>query len=829
MVFTSRYPDINYPRDLTVWEWAFEDPRYSPLFRYPRDEVAGFTNGATGERLDFFQVKEHSTHVSIALVEKYGLQVTDTVALFSQNTIWYPVAMFATLRVGGRVSGASPSYSVDEMTGALRTAKAKFIMTVPSSIEVALGAAKRAGIPREHIFLLEGELHGYTSMKQLLEIGKGYGEESQTPFFRVPKGEKNDICGFLNFSSGTTGLPKAVMLSHKNAIAQCLQLRDVAGPGKKRFLAGLPLFHISGLIRFLHWPIAGNDECVMLPQFTIKYFLETIVNYQITDLTLVPSIVIRLVRDPVVDSYDLTCVRTVACGAAPLGQDVLQQLQAKMPWVGFRQSYGMTESCCCLSTHPPEFYDFKYGNNGGMLLGSTVIKVIDLDTGAELGAHKTGEILAKGPQIAMGYLGNAKETADTFGADGFLHTGDIGSIDEAGFIRIVDRIKEMIKVKGQQVAPAELEHLLLEHPGVNDCAVLGVPDEYSAERPKAYVMLRPNVEPTDVFGRELMDYVKERRVRYKWLKEIEFVDDIPRNPSGKILRRILRDKERKRMSYTGETAYITGGASGIARALAISLAMFVADRNLSGAEEVAKDLNEGAKTKVAWAVQVDVADWESQKKGFEAAVKQFGRIDYVFPIAGIPEISWLPNRPKATEFEKPNLAVLEVNTNGALYTSALAIQLFRRQEPNQYGFRGKIVIAASGAGFYYIKALPVYTAAKHAVVGFVRSFGKYLPDEKITLNAMCPNIVKTSISTGDFYDKADARGLLVTMDSVVQSFENLLGTNTMSGEAIEILPGDEGWRIKERAPFTNEKCQESVEMTHNRSHRSYQFHQPVEE
>ncbi|KAH7142198.1 hypothetical protein EDB81DRAFT_843619 [Dactylonectria macrodidyma] len=809
MVFTSRYPDIYYPKDLTVWEWAFEDPRYSPLFRYPPDEVAGFTNSATGERLDFIQVKEYSTHVSTALVKRYGLQVTDTVALFSQNTIWYPVALFATLRAGGRVSGASPSYSVEEMTGALGTAKAKFIMTVPSSIKVASEAAKRAGIPSEHIFLLEGELQGYTSMKQLLDIGKRYGKESQTPFFRVPKGETNDICGFLNFSSGTTGLPKAVMISHKNAIAQCLQLRDVAGPKKKRFLAGLPLFHISGLIRFIHWPIAGNDECIMLPQFTIKDFLEAVVKYQITDLTLVPSIVIRLVRDPVVSSYDLACVQTVACGAAPLGQEVLQQLQAKMPWVGFRQSYGMTESCCCLSTHPPEFYDFKYGNNGGMLLGSTVVKVIDLDTGVELGPNETGEILAKGPQIAMGYLGNAKETADTFGTDGFLRTGDIGSIDEDGFIRIVDRIKEMIKVKGQQVAPAELEHLLLEHPGVNDCAVLGVPGEHGTERPKAYVMLRPNVEPTDALGRELMNYVKERRVRYKWVREIE-------------------------MSYTGETAYITGGASGIARALAISLAskgmkVFVVDRNISGAEEVAKELNESAKTKVAWAVQVDVADWESQKRGFEAAVEQFGRIDYVFPIAGISEISWLPNRPKATGFEKPNLAVLEVNTNGALYTSALAIQLFRRQKPNKHGFRGKIVIAASGAGFYYLNALPIYTAAKHAIVGFVRSFGKYLPDEKITLNAMCPNIVKTGISTGEFYDKADARGLLVTMESVVQSFENLLGASTISGEAIEILPGDEGWRIKERAPFTNERCQESVELTQNRSHRSYQFHQPIKE
>jgi acyl-CoA synthetase (AMP-forming)/AMP-acid ligase II len=278
----------------------------------------------------------------------------------------------------------------------------------------------------------------------------------------------------------------------------------------------------------------------------MEAFLKAIVKYQITDLTLVPSIVIRLIHDPIVDNYDLSCVKVIACGAAPLGQEVINQLEKKMPWTGFRQSYGMTESCCSLTTHPPEFYAYKYGNNGGMLLGSTVFKVINMETGKELGPNQTGEILAKGPQIAMGYLGNPRETAETFGADGFLHTGDVGSVDDQGFVHIVDRIKEMIKVKGQQVAPAELEHLLLGHPAVVDCAVLGVHDEYSAERPKAYVVLKRGVEPSDAIGRELIQYVKERRVRYKWVKEIEFIAEIPKSPSSKILRRVLREKEERR-------------------------------------------------------------------------------------------------------------------------------------------------------------------------------------------------------------------------------------------------------------------------------------------
>lgn len=324
------------------------------------------------------------------------------------------------------------------------------------------------------------------------------------------------------------------------------------------FFANLPV--VSGLVRFLHWPIASNDDCIMVSHFTLERFLEAIVQHQITDLTLVPSIVIRLLNDPAVDSYDLTCVKRIACGAAPLGEMVINQLKTKMPWTGFRQSYGMTESCCCLTTHPPEFYGYEFANNGGMLLGSTVVKVVDVDTGKELGADETGEILAKGPQIAMGYLANAKETAETFGKDGFLRTGDIGKVDSAGFIHIVDRIKEMIKVKGQQVAPAELENILLGHPCVADCAVVGVLDSQSGERPKAYLVLKANFKPSEELGKALIEYVKERRVRYKWIREIEFIEEIPKSPSSKILRRVLRDKHK-----AGSKGYVVKDSSERAR------------------------------------------------------------------------------------------------------------------------------------------------------------------------------------------------------------------------------------------------------------------------
>ena len=209
MPFKSLQNDILLPPDLTTWQWLFETPTYSPLYRFPQNELAGYHNAVTKETLNWQQVKEVSTYLSTALVKNYGLREGDTVSLFSQNTIWYPIAMHATLRVGGKVSGASPAYNVEEMTYALEKADAKFIFTHPNSMEVATKAADKAGVKRENLFLLEGEMEGYKTIQELIEEGKKAGE--QVPYFKIPKGKTNfDVCGFLSFSSGTTGLPKAV-------------------------------------------------------------------------------------------------------------------------------------------------------------------------------------------------------------------------------------------------------------------------------------------------------------------------------------------------------------------------------------------------------------------------------------------------------------------------------------------------------------------------------------------------------------------------------------------------------------------------------------------
>ena len=466
-----------------------------------------------------------------------------TILLFSQNTIWYPITMLAAIRAGGKVCGASPAYGVEEMAFALKVAQAKFLFTVPSSIEVAVTAAKEAGIPQSNIFLLEGTMTGYTTVQDLIKIGRSYGSNQTIPA-SIPKHLTNgQVCGFLCFTSGTSGLPKAVMLSHQNLIAQSLQLRQINPPSRGNVMAVLPMFHITGLVRFCITPISDNAEVVLLPAFSMKAMLDTIVDYKIAEVKGVPPIMIRMVRDPLVDQYDLRHVERFASGSAPCSDEIIELLQRKFPGTGFLQGYGMTESTACITSHPPDKYDFKYAGTGGTLVASTIVKVVDED-GKDLGVNESGEILAKGPQIAMGYLGNPEASKEAFDDEGFLHTGDVGRIDEEGFIHILDRRKELIKVKGIGVAPAELEDLLLGHVDVEDCAVIGVKDDYSGERPKAFVVLKPGRPANEQMGQRLMAYVKEKKVRYKALCEVEFLDIIPKSGTGKILRRLLRDREK---------------------------------------------------------------------------------------------------------------------------------------------------------------------------------------------------------------------------------------------------------------------------------------------
>jgi acyl-CoA synthetase (AMP-forming)/AMP-acid ligase II len=484
-----------------------------------------------------------TTHLSTALTTCHGLRKDDVVIVYSRNSIWYPVVTLSAVRVGAVACGVSPDYSVEELTFALKLSKAKYLVTTEALAEKACAAAANSGVVKDNIILMDGATKKLKSIQDLIKIGEEKGHEAQVKPYEIPKGKSNaDTCAFLCFSSGTTGLPKAVMISHANIISQCLQIQQITPLDHTKILAALPFYHITGIVHQLHLPIALNAHVYVLPKFTLDTLLKIVAKYRVKELLIVPPILVQLVRDEsIAPKYDLSCVKRFSSGAAPLSREILNLLERKFPGTGFKQGYGMTESCSAITSHPPSKYAYKYGDKVGMVVGSTEVKIVDPKTGRECGVGKSGEIWARGPQIAMGYLDNPTATSETFDKHGYLHTGDIGMFDEEGLLSITDRMKEMIKVKGIGVAPAELENLLLGHPLVNDAAVCGIPDDRAGERPKAFVVLKTlqNQSPEEV-AKVLIDFTKSQKARHKWFKEVQVVHTIPKSPAGKILRRKLR-------------------------------------------------------------------------------------------------------------------------------------------------------------------------------------------------------------------------------------------------------------------------------------------------
>ncbi|KAJ6780207.1 hypothetical protein PWT90_01934 [Aphanocladium album] len=544
MIFRSEQADISYPKDQTVWHWLFESGQVYKPSSASASESPGFTDVNTKRHISFGNVKKYSANLCTALVKSYGLTKGDVTIIFSKNSIYFPIAALASVRAGGIACGASPDYNAEELSHTLRLSKAKFLFVGPEVMDTALSAASTCGLSKENIFLIDGQRGDIRSIDELIVQGSKFGDAAQVPAWRLPPGETNrQACAYFGFSSGTTGLPKAVMISHANVIAQCLQMQPITPTDHKKILAALPFYHITGLVHQFHLPILLNANVYVVPKFSLDLALNAVAEYKIKEVLFVPPIIIRIVREPeLVKKYDLSHVRRFSSGAAPLSQEILTALENMFPGTGFKQGYGMTESCSVITSHPPEKYAYKYAFKVGQLVGSTELRIVDPDTGKECGIDTPGELWARGPQVTMGYLDNPKATAETFDADGYLHTGDIGTIDAEGFVSITDRIKDMVKVKGIGVAPAELEDFLLGHAFVRDTAVCGIADDRAGERPKAYVVLQDSAPPPAEAGRSLLEFVRSNKARHKWVVEIEIVSSIPKSAAGKILRRKLRDR-----------------------------------------------------------------------------------------------------------------------------------------------------------------------------------------------------------------------------------------------------------------------------------------------
>jgi acyl-CoA synthetase (AMP-forming)/AMP-acid ligase II len=451
-----------------------------------------------------------------------GIEKGDMVAIFAPNSAEYAVALHGALIAGATVTTLNPLYREREVEHQLEDSGAKAVFTIEPLAPMVDEARK--GLPKlGHVYELGG----------VWEAAKG----TPSPVIIDPK---RDIA-VLPYSSGTTGLPKGVMLSHQNLTANIRQTlatgvmveNDVA-------LDILPFYHIYGMMVLLNGGLAAGITQVIMPRFDPEGALALTQQHGVTALFLVPPAVLALVNFPKLGEYDLSKVRMVVSGAAPLPAEVGRQAAAKIPGAVVFQAYGMTEASPVTNLNP---LDAPREGTVGPPVSDTIEKVVSLDDGRELGHGEVGELLVYGPQVMRGYWNNPDATAETITPDGWLRTGDIVTADPDGYIRIHDRKKEMIKYKGYQIAPAELESVLMEHPGVRDAAVIPKAEgDAGDEVPKAFVVARePGLDLAAVQA-----FVAERVAPYKKIRHIEAVEAIPKNPSGKILRRQLIEQERAR-------------------------------------------------------------------------------------------------------------------------------------------------------------------------------------------------------------------------------------------------------------------------------------------
>ncbi|MEU1801038.1 AMP-binding protein [Streptomyces sp. NPDC019937] len=526
MVLRSEFPDVT-PIDLPIHD--------AVLGRAAKEfgDRTALIDGVTGERVGYAAL-DHAARRIAAELAAAGVHKGEVVALHSPNSLMFPMAFYGVTRTGAAVTTVHALATAGEFAQQLRDAAATWIVTVSPLLRVARQAAEQAGGVRE-IFVCD-EASGHRSLRDMLH---GTAPE---PVVEIDPAEDVAV---LPYSSGTTGSPKGVMLTHRSVATNLAQVEALvpARPGE-RVLAVLPFFHAYGLTALMNAPLRAGATVIVLPRFDLDRFLTAIERYEAQALYVAPPIVLALAKHPAVAEHDLSSVRYVLSAAAPLDARLAEACARRLGVPPLLQGFGMTELSPCCHLVPREAEGVPPGTVG-KLLPNTEMRVVGLDGGVDGGRDvatgEDGEILIRGPQVMKGYLGRPADTEAIVDADGWLHTGDVGHVDADGWLFVVDRAKELIKYKGYQVAPADLEAVLIAHEAVADAAVIGVMDGDGNEIPKAYVVRGPGARISE---QELIRYVAGRVAPYKKVRRVEFTDSVPRSAAGKILRRELRARER---------------------------------------------------------------------------------------------------------------------------------------------------------------------------------------------------------------------------------------------------------------------------------------------
>jgi acyl-CoA synthetase (AMP-forming)/AMP-acid ligase II len=514
MAYRSPYPDITVP-EKSLFDMVLGGAAQ-------QGDAKAMADGISGRTITYRELMDQIRRVAAGLAAR-GIRKGDVVSLWSPNLPEWPVAFFGAVQIGAVVHTSNPVSTPEELSFQLADANAKILITVNALSEKARAAVAEA--KRDIEIVTFDPAPGFPSLTSIMA-------DAEPPSVTIDPA--NDLVA-LPYSSGTTGLPKGVMLTHRNVVAQLAQLDAVEKTDMPALLGVLPFFHIYGMVIILFHGLMRGATIVTMPKFEFEPFLKVLQTWPITSAHVVPPVVVGLGKHPAVDHYKFPHLKTLFSGAAPLGIELTEAVEKRLN-VKIRQGYGMTEAS------PATHYTvagLERAGTVGQLLPSMECRIIDPETGTDAALGERGEVWVRGPNVMKGYLNNPEATAKTVDADGWLHTGDIGIVDADGYLTVVDRLKELIKVKGFQVAPAELESLLLKHPQIADVAVIPVADEDSGEVPKAIV-----VPKGPLTADEVMQFLLPHVAHYKRVRHVAFVDAIPKSPSGKILRRILVDKER---------------------------------------------------------------------------------------------------------------------------------------------------------------------------------------------------------------------------------------------------------------------------------------------
>ncbi|BAF23267.1 4-coumarate--CoA ligase 1 [Oryza sativa Japonica Group] len=533
IIFRSKLQDIAITNTLPLHRYCFE--------RLP--EVAArpcLIDGATGGVLTYADVDRLSRRLAAALRRApLGLRRGGVVMSLLRNSPEFVLSFFAASRVGAAVTTANPMSTPHEIESQLAAAGATVVITESMAADKlpshSHGALTVVLIDERR----DGCLHFWDDLMSEDEASPLAGDEDDEKVF-----DPDDVVA-LPYSSGTTGLPKGVMLTHRSLSTSVAQQVDGENPNiglhaGDVILCALPMFHIYSLNTIMMCGLRVGAAIVVMRRFDLAAMMDLVERHRVTIAPLVPPIVVAVAKSEAAAARDLSSVRMVLSGAAPMGKDIEDAFMAKLPGAVLGQGYGMTEAgpvlsmCLAFAKEP-----FKVKSGAcGTVVRNAELKIIDPDTGKSLGRNLPGEICIRGQQIMKGYLNNPEATKNTIDAEGWLHTGDIGYVDDDDEIFIVDRLKEIIKYRGFQVAPAELEALLITHPSIADAAVVGKQIEPEiGEIPVAFVA---KTEGSELSEDDVKQFVAKEVIYYKKIREVFFVDKIPKAPSGKILRKELR-------------------------------------------------------------------------------------------------------------------------------------------------------------------------------------------------------------------------------------------------------------------------------------------------